>query len=171
MSARRGIFLAPFDELVDPNPLAELARGAEENGWDGFFLWDHVDYRAESAAIARSTRDPRTKGPTARTSGVARPVLPLQIDENPDRDLCAPARSAFSCPSQRPQRRARAFGEEIDPRKRARRSPGADRRRRGDRAWRARRAVGGCRRDVGPDGLRVATAAPRRGGGDRWRTS
>jgi len=33
---RRGIFVAPFDELADPHRLAELAARAEERGWDGF---------------------------------------------------------------------------------------------------------------------------------------
>jgi len=52
MSARRGIFVAPFDELVDPNTLAELARLAEQRGWDGLFLWDHIRYRAPVRAVA-----------------------------------------------------------------------------------------------------------------------
>jgi alkanesulfonate monooxygenase SsuD/methylene tetrahydromethanopterin reductase-like flavin-dependent oxidoreductase (luciferase family) len=44
MSAKRGVFLPPFDELVDPRTLVDLARRAEASGWDGFFLWDHVNY-------------------------------------------------------------------------------------------------------------------------------
>ena len=48
---KRGVFLAPFDELADPRLLAELARDAELAGFDGFFLWDHVDYRAPVRAI------------------------------------------------------------------------------------------------------------------------
>ena len=52
MSAKRGIFVAPFDELVDPNTLAELAASAEQHGWDGFFLWDHVRYRQPVRAVA-----------------------------------------------------------------------------------------------------------------------
>jgi alkanesulfonate monooxygenase SsuD/methylene tetrahydromethanopterin reductase-like flavin-dependent oxidoreductase (luciferase family) len=52
MSAKRGIFLAPFDELVDPGTVAELAATAEARGWDGFFLWDHVKYRRPVQAIA-----------------------------------------------------------------------------------------------------------------------
>ena len=48
---KRGIFLAPFDELADPQLLAELARDAERAGFDGFFLWDHVDYRPPVEAI------------------------------------------------------------------------------------------------------------------------
>jgi alkanesulfonate monooxygenase SsuD/methylene tetrahydromethanopterin reductase-like flavin-dependent oxidoreductase (luciferase family) len=44
MSARRAIFLAPFDELSDPGLVARLAVRAEERGWDGFFVWDHIVY-------------------------------------------------------------------------------------------------------------------------------
>jgi alkanesulfonate monooxygenase SsuD/methylene tetrahydromethanopterin reductase-like flavin-dependent oxidoreductase (luciferase family) len=50
--ARHGIFVAPFDELYDPRTLAELAAGAEDRGWDGFFLWDHVRYRPPVRAVA-----------------------------------------------------------------------------------------------------------------------
>jgi alkanesulfonate monooxygenase SsuD/methylene tetrahydromethanopterin reductase-like flavin-dependent oxidoreductase (luciferase family) len=48
---KRGIFLAPFDELADPRLIAELARDAERARFDGFFLWDHVDYREPVQAI------------------------------------------------------------------------------------------------------------------------
>ncbi len=37
-----GIFVAPFGPLADPFRLMDLARAAEESGWDGLFLWDHV---------------------------------------------------------------------------------------------------------------------------------
>jgi alkanesulfonate monooxygenase SsuD/methylene tetrahydromethanopterin reductase-like flavin-dependent oxidoreductase (luciferase family) len=52
VSVKRGIFLPPFDELVDPRTLVELAELAEERGWDGFFLWDHIAYRAPVRAVA-----------------------------------------------------------------------------------------------------------------------
>jgi alkanesulfonate monooxygenase SsuD/methylene tetrahydromethanopterin reductase-like flavin-dependent oxidoreductase (luciferase family) len=48
---KRGIFLAPFDELADPRLIAELARDAERARFDGFFLWDHVAYREPVEAI------------------------------------------------------------------------------------------------------------------------
>ena len=50
--ARRGIFVAPFGELADAALLARLAARAEQAGWEGFFLWDHVDYRAPVRALA-----------------------------------------------------------------------------------------------------------------------
>ena len=127
MSAKRGIFLAPFDELVDPRTLAELAAKAERSGWDGFFLWDHVDYRAPVqaladpwvalAAIASSTEKLRI-GPmvtplsrrrvqklareTVTLDHLSRGRLTLGVGLGSDRnDELEP------------------FGEEVDPRKRA----------------------------------------------------
>jgi alkanesulfonate monooxygenase SsuD/methylene tetrahydromethanopterin reductase-like flavin-dependent oxidoreductase (luciferase family) len=52
MGARRGIFVAPFDELFDPNVLARVAARAEERGWDGFFVWDHIRYSPPASAVA-----------------------------------------------------------------------------------------------------------------------
>ena len=31
-----------FGDFADPNLLAQLAHEAEDVGWDGFFLWDHI---------------------------------------------------------------------------------------------------------------------------------
>ena len=52
MPARHGIYVAPFEELSEPRVVAELAARAEERGWDGFFVWDHVIYRAPVSAVA-----------------------------------------------------------------------------------------------------------------------
>jgi alkanesulfonate monooxygenase SsuD/methylene tetrahydromethanopterin reductase-like flavin-dependent oxidoreductase (luciferase family) len=49
---RRGLYLAPFDELADPRVLLTLAVHAEEHGWDGVFLWDHILYRPPVRAVA-----------------------------------------------------------------------------------------------------------------------
>ncbi len=49
---KHAIDVAPFDELADPRILTELAIAAEERGWDGFFVWDHVVYRAPVRAVA-----------------------------------------------------------------------------------------------------------------------
>jgi alkanesulfonate monooxygenase SsuD/methylene tetrahydromethanopterin reductase-like flavin-dependent oxidoreductase (luciferase family) len=48
---KRGLFVAAFDELADPRLLVELASDAERAGFDGFFLWDHVDYRPPVTAL------------------------------------------------------------------------------------------------------------------------
>ena len=40
-----GLTVQNFGEYGDPMLLAELAREAEQAGWDGFFLWDHLQLR------------------------------------------------------------------------------------------------------------------------------
>ncbi|MFI5040549.1 MAG: LLM class flavin-dependent oxidoreductase [Acidimicrobiales bacterium] len=39
---RYAVFLPPVGALADVRALMDLAGAAEERGWDGFFLWDHV---------------------------------------------------------------------------------------------------------------------------------
>ena len=65
---RFGLFFPQFDELADPARLADLAVVAEEAGWSGFFLWDHMlarpgmavcDPWIAMAAIAAATREIR----------------------------------------------------------------------------------------------------------------
>ncbi len=65
---RFGLFFPQFDELADPARLADLAVLAEESGWSGFFLWDHMlarpgmavcDPWIAMAAIAAATREIR----------------------------------------------------------------------------------------------------------------
>jgi alkanesulfonate monooxygenase SsuD/methylene tetrahydromethanopterin reductase-like flavin-dependent oxidoreductase (luciferase family) len=52
VTVRRGIFVAPFEELSDPRLVAELAAHAEASGWDGFFVWDHIAYAAPVKDVA-----------------------------------------------------------------------------------------------------------------------
>jgi len=49
---QRGLFLAPFDELAEPAVLLDVAIAADERGWDGLFLWDHIIYRPPVRALA-----------------------------------------------------------------------------------------------------------------------
>lgn len=49
---RSALFIPPFDELADPRVLVDLAVAAEEAGWDGFFLWDHIRWREPVADVA-----------------------------------------------------------------------------------------------------------------------
>lgn len=39
---RQGVHVPPFATFGDAKLLVELAQEAEEAGWDGFFLWDHI---------------------------------------------------------------------------------------------------------------------------------
>ena len=41
---RFGIHIPNFGDFHDLRAVASLAREAEEAGWDGFFLWDHILY-------------------------------------------------------------------------------------------------------------------------------
>ena len=49
---KHAIDVAPFGELADPRVLTELAIAAEERGWDGFFVWDHIVHRSPAKAVA-----------------------------------------------------------------------------------------------------------------------
>jgi len=58
------INIPPLDDCADARTLADFAREAEDAGWDGFFIWDHialgwpgaiVDPIVALAAIALST--------------------------------------------------------------------------------------------------------------------
>ena len=50
--SRRGLFVPAFDPLADPRVFADLARQAEEAGWDGVFVWDHLLYADPVVEIA-----------------------------------------------------------------------------------------------------------------------
>ena len=49
---RSGLFLPLFDGLADPVAVARLAAEAEEAGWHGVFVWDHVRWRAPVVDVA-----------------------------------------------------------------------------------------------------------------------
>lgn len=85
-----GIYLPNFGAFGSARALARLAREAEDAGWDGFFLWDHiagwegdiVDPWVALAAIAMSTRRIRlgttvTPLPRRRPWKVARETVTL----------------------------------------------------------------------------------------------
>src|SRR5689334_12104356 len=47
-----------FGPFSDPNLVAELAHEAEEAGWNGFFLWDHLNYKHDGSPAAVEIADP-----------------------------------------------------------------------------------------------------------------
>lgn len=64
---RFGLDMPNFAEFADPETVVSLARDAEAAGWDGFFLWDHINVFGETpvpvadpwvllAAVAGATR-------------------------------------------------------------------------------------------------------------------
>lgn len=44
-----GLFLPNLGPFADACVLADLARSAEDASWDGFFIWDHILFDADSA--------------------------------------------------------------------------------------------------------------------------
>src|SRR5262249_41363086 len=47
---RQAVFLPNFGPFGDPESLVGVARTAEQSGWDGFFVWDHIQWSGESPA-------------------------------------------------------------------------------------------------------------------------
>src|SRR5919202_2507053 len=78
---RYGVTVPNFGECCDPRTLADIAREAEAAGWDGFFLWDHVqlmptptvDPWVALTAIALATRRIRI-GPMVTPVPRRRPI-------------------------------------------------------------------------------------------------
>jgi probable F420-dependent oxidoreductase len=52
------IDLPPFGPFSDPHLVAQLAHEAEEAGWHGFFLWDHLNYRTQGSPEPVAIADP-----------------------------------------------------------------------------------------------------------------
>jgi hypothetical protein len=44
---RFGLNMPNFAEFADPATVVDLARDAESAGWEGFFLWDHINFFGE----------------------------------------------------------------------------------------------------------------------------
>ena len=49
---RSALWLPLFDDLADPVVAASLAAEAEEAGWHGVFVWDHLRWRAPVRDVA-----------------------------------------------------------------------------------------------------------------------
>lgn len=49
---RSALWLPIFDALADPGVVARLAAEAEEAGWHGMFVWDHVRWREPVVDVA-----------------------------------------------------------------------------------------------------------------------
>jgi alkanesulfonate monooxygenase SsuD/methylene tetrahydromethanopterin reductase-like flavin-dependent oxidoreductase (luciferase family) len=49
---RSALWLPLFDDLADPAAIARLAAEAEEAGWHGVFVWDHLSWRAPVLRVA-----------------------------------------------------------------------------------------------------------------------
>ena len=90
---RWGLSISLSEELADPNVLAEVAVIAEEAGWDGVFVWDHLwnrtmapfaDPFVAAAAIAIATEQVRV-GTLVTALPRRRPQLVAQASVTLDR--------------------------------------------------------------------------------------
>ena len=114
-----------FGEYGDARALAGLAREAEESGWDGFFVWDHIGWESATryadpwislAAIAFGTSSIRigpmvTPLPRRRPWKVAHEAATL--------DRLSGGRLIFGAGLGGREREFDFFGEEPDPKRRA----------------------------------------------------
>ena len=126
MTLRNAIGLPTVGEFGDPLVLVELAVAAEESGWDGVYLWEHVLYHDPTwpvanttvtlAAIAARTRRIRLGGlmtalPRRRVQVVARETASL--------DVLSDGRLVFGAALGSMDEEYRAFGEDPELRVRA----------------------------------------------------
>ena len=52
------IDLPLFGPFSNPSLVAELAHEAENAGWNGFFVWDHINYKLASSPEPLAIADP-----------------------------------------------------------------------------------------------------------------
>ena len=128
ISMKHAIDVALFGELSDPRIAARLAARAEDRGWDGFFVWDHIGYRAPVRAVA----DPWvTLGAVAAATSrirIGAMVTPLSrrrvhkvARETATLDLLSSGRLVFGAGlGVLDNNELEPFGEVTDPRERAR---------------------------------------------------
>ncbi|MFZ0384226.1 MAG: TIGR03619 family F420-dependent LLM class oxidoreductase [Solirubrobacteraceae bacterium] len=126
---RSGLFLPLFDQLADPAVVARLAGEAEEVGWHGVFVWDHVRWREPVvdvadpwitlAAIATSTERIRL-GPMVTPLARRRPVKVARETATLDRLSGGRLTLGVGLGSNEFGSEYSMTGEEMDDRRRAR---------------------------------------------------
>jgi alkanesulfonate monooxygenase SsuD/methylene tetrahydromethanopterin reductase-like flavin-dependent oxidoreductase (luciferase family) len=125
---RSGLFLPLFDGLADPVVVAHLAAEAEEAGWHGFFVWDHVRWREPVvdvadpwitlAAMATATEALRI-GPMVTPLARRRPVKVARETATLDRLSGGRLTLGVGLGSDRFGSELSITGEELDDRRRA----------------------------------------------------
>ena len=126
---RSGLFVPLFDELADPAIVARLSAEAEEAGWEGMFVWDHVRWREPVvdvadpwitlAAIATVTERIRL-GPMVTPLARRRPVKVARETATLDRLSGGRLTLGVGLGGDEFGREYSMTGEELDDRRRAR---------------------------------------------------
>lgn len=122
------LWLPIFDDLADPVVVARLAAEAEEAGWHGVFVWDHLRWRAPVrqvadpwitlAAIATATERLRF-GPMVTPLARRRPTKVARETATLDRLSGGRLTLGVGLGSDRFAGELSATGEELDDRRRA----------------------------------------------------
>jgi alkanesulfonate monooxygenase SsuD/methylene tetrahydromethanopterin reductase-like flavin-dependent oxidoreductase (luciferase family) len=125
---RSALWLPIFDDLAEPAVVARLAAEAEEAGWHGVFVWDHLRWRAPVrqvadpwitlAAIATATERLRF-GPMVTPLARRRPAKVAKETATLDRLSGGRLTLGVGLGSDRFGDELRATGEELDDRRRA----------------------------------------------------
>jgi alkanesulfonate monooxygenase SsuD/methylene tetrahydromethanopterin reductase-like flavin-dependent oxidoreductase (luciferase family) len=125
---RSGLWLPLFDELANPVVVAGLAAEAEEAGWHGVFVWDHVRWQAPVrqvadpwitlAAVAAATERVRL-GPMVTPLARRRPVKVARETATLDRLSGGRLVLGVGLGSDRFGNELSKTGEELDDRRRA----------------------------------------------------
>jgi alkanesulfonate monooxygenase SsuD/methylene tetrahydromethanopterin reductase-like flavin-dependent oxidoreductase (luciferase family) len=126
---RSALWLPLFDDLADPLVVARLAADAEEAGWHGCFVWDHLAWRAPVrqvadpwitlAAIATATERLRL-GPMVSTPARRRPAKVARETATLDRLSDGRLTLGVGLGSDRFAGELSRTGEELDDRRRGR---------------------------------------------------
>jgi probable F420-dependent oxidoreductase len=125
---RSGLFMPLFDALADPEVVARLSAEAEEAGWHGVFVWDHVRYGEPVvdvadpwitlAAMAAATERIRL-GPMVTPLARRRPVKVARETATLDRLSGGRLTLGVGMGSDRFASEYSITGEELDDRRRA----------------------------------------------------
>lgn len=125
---KSAVWIPLFDELADARVVAALAASAEEAGWDGLFVWDHLRWREPVRAVADPWIALTAAAMASETLRIGPMVMPLArrrpaivARQTATLDLLSGGRLTLGVGlgSDRFGEEFSRFGDEVDDRKRA----------------------------------------------------